>query len=138
MFPECTKAITLKDTRKLYKLIIDVIFAPSFIGLTIVLSIITWVNHLCHDLIRKSFTAIGYVLRKVEGIKRLISLPLLVVILVPVVFGLYIVVIILRIVIEIALILYNLHFIILTLPNINNVSNNMEQLVRKSQKEDEF
>lgn len=140
LYNEFRKVFVLEEKKvnKLFKILLIILFGPSFLGIFIVLLIAAKLNEIFHTLIRHSFIAIGYVLRKVYGVKRLISLPLLVVLLIPFIFSMYVSVIVFRLLLPIIMFFYNLHFLVITLGNNNEMENKMENLIKIQQENDEF
>lgn len=140
MYLELAKAFELEIglVHKSLKLLLIIAFAPSFITIIHVLMVLTYINKYANILIRYSLVSIGYVYREKSGIEKIIYLPLLLLSLLPLMFVLYILVLVVRLVLGILIFLYNIHFIIITLPNKEEVHNEIEEIIKAFQQYDEI
>lgn len=138
MYQEFKRVFQLENTNKVFKVITNLIFGASYTAIFLTILIATYLNMRFNQLIKYSFVTIGYVLRKVFGIKRVIFLPLLVVTLIPFIFSMYVLIVIFRLLLPILLFVFNLHVIVMTLFNTEPFRSKMDELIKQTQKDDEF
>jgi len=122
----------------LIKLVIIVMFGPLYTGVFILIYLLLILNIWSNLLMKVSTEVLVRMFKEKEGKKRLVYMLFFGVILAPLIFVLYLVVIVIRTALYLLTTLYAIVFFIMTFINSLEIPNLMDETVKSIQKKDIF
>lgn len=123
---------------KLFKLVMILVIGPPFFGLYLIMGILLILNKWVNKVMKLSVDVLIHFYTEYETTKKLVYLLFFGTILLPFIFALYISVIIIRIAFNVFGLLYNIFFVIETIPNKEIIKNKMEYFIKENQEADVF